>query len=41
MVKNTVKTTYYNESTREWDSEKHTPYLKKEWTTPTRKFILV
>jgi hypothetical protein len=41
MVKNTVKTTYYNPETKEWDDEKHTPYLKKGWTKPSRTSILV
>lgn len=41
MVKNTVKTTYYNPITKEWDDEKNTPYLRKGWTRPTKCTILV
>jgi hypothetical protein len=41
MVKNTVKTTYYNVETKEWDSESKTPYLKSGWTKPSKNVMLV
>lgn len=41
MVKNTVNTTYYNPETKEWDDEKHTPYLKSGWTKTSKPFILL
>lgn len=41
MVKHTVKTTYYNVETKEWEDEKHTPYLKLGWTKPSKNVMLV
>ena len=41
MVKNTVKTEYFNPELHVWESESKTNYLKKEWTKPPQNVMIV